>query len=274
MIDNAQPRVRSTAMLVTMMVAEVAAALTLAITRSAIFPIVFLTAAIFAVCIWDHFRRARLEVYQRALLAETGRLMAIGDHVGARQAAERSIASASSPTALERGLTALAWSYLLDGNPRAAKVILEEIQPPSAVDSYTLAAVERALGDSARAIQLLRNALQNGSLSREAARLFIDLQAEVGDFEGAAATTVAVATLLTEEDLHTIVRALEEVYPPIKTVVAGHTGGGHSASISAFIAEAGSLEMPLVSRRDNDAEIRREGQQRTVASRIEKRPAA
>jgi len=274
MLDNAHPRVRSLAMLVTIVVAEIAAALTLVIMRAAIFPIVCLTTAIFAVCVWDHFRRARLEVYQRAMLSETQHLMAIGDHVGARHAAERAIASALSPAALERGLTVLAWSYLLDGNPRAAKVILEEIRPPTAVDPYALAAVERALGDSALAIELLRGVQQNGSLSREAARLFIDLQAEVGDYEGATATTVAVADLLTEEDLRKIVCALEEVYPPIKTVVTGHTGDEHGAVVSASVAEPESLEMPLVSRRHHDAQIRREGQQRSVAGRVEKRPAA
>jgi tetratricopeptide (TPR) repeat protein len=107
-------------------------------------------------------------------------------------------------------LTLLAWACLGEGRPRAALAALQKVLPRQAVDSYALAAVERASGQRAGAIQTLQKARAVGLLSRESARLLVDLYAEAGDLEAAFATTLEHLRVLGPDDAHLVVHALEQ----------------------------------------------------------------
>ena len=104
----------------------------------------------------------------------------------------------------------LAWACLGDGRPRAAIKALAKVMPRQAVDPYTLAAVERASGEWDEAIRTLERARSGASLSREAARLLVDLYAERGDLERAFATTLDHLRVLGPDDARLVVRALEQ----------------------------------------------------------------
>jgi hypothetical protein len=107
-------------------------------------------------------------------------------------------------------LTILAWACLGEGRPRAAMAALEKVLPRDAADPYTLAAIQRASGLRDQAIETLQGARRIGPLSREAARLLVDLYAERGDLERAFVITLEHLRVLGSEDARLVVRALEQ----------------------------------------------------------------
>ena len=106
-------------------------------------------------------------------------------------------------------LSTLAWAWMGEGNTRRAREALARILPTSAVDPYLVAALENADGHPERAISVLEQQRRQTTLSREAARLLVDLHAQRGDLSQAADVARDLSRVLGPDDLRRIAHALE-----------------------------------------------------------------
>jgi len=117
----------------------------------------------------------------------------------------------SRSTALRNGgLTALAWVHVQRGEGDRARQTLAKVDPPGAVDPYTMAAVEDAAGDPDSAQRILEDARAQGFRTGEAAKLLIDLHARRGRIERSIEVAHEDAALLAREDLHAVYSAAIE----------------------------------------------------------------
>lgn len=106
--------------------------------------------------------------------------------------------------------TALAWVHLERGQGARARAALAEIDPPHAVDPYTVAAVEDAAGDPERARAILEEARRQGYRTVESSKLLIDLHARDGRIESAVDVAVEDADLLGRDDVRAVFTAAVE----------------------------------------------------------------
>ncbi len=108
------------------------------------------------------------------------------------------------------GLTALAWVHVHRGEGNRARQALAKLDPPGAVDPYTVAAVEDAAGDPDSARRILEDARAQGFRTADAAKLLIDLHARAGRIERALEVADEDAPLLAADDLRAVYRAAIE----------------------------------------------------------------
>jgi hypothetical protein len=203
--------------LISMIAAEMTATLAFVLVRSPVLGMLLLSAGIVSALQWLKLRRRLLESDALAELREARVHLQAGRHSAAKDIARTVAASACSSAARNEALHILAWAALGDSDPVAARRVLEVLRP-EAVDAYTLAAVESANGCSDRAIEALDRGRRRSGLNRDAARLLVDLHAQVGDFKGVAAATIELSNVLGPEDVQTVGRALTEAGEPLLAV--------------------------------------------------------
>jgi hypothetical protein len=200
------------ALLISSMVGEATTTVAIVFFRSPELALLLLLATIASALQWlQRQRRLRDDVALAELRAAQGHLQA-GRHEAAREIAKTVSTAGCSSVMRNEALHVLAWAALGAGDPKAARKALEMLMP-DAIDAYTLAAVESASGCPSRAIQALdrdRRGSDLRVLSREAARLLIDLHAQAGDFNRVAATAIELFSSLGREDVLTVARALAE----------------------------------------------------------------
>jgi len=97
--------------------------------------------------------------------------------------------------------------YVARGQGARARTALAEIAPPTAVDPYTIAAVEDAAGSPTRARRVLEEARAAGFEAPEASKLLIDLLARDGDLERAVELAIEDAALLSRDDARAVLDA-------------------------------------------------------------------
>src|SRR5580700_8427898 len=98
---------------------------------------------------------------------------------------------------------------LQERKPNRAWEALQEVRPQRAIDRYILAIVENARGRRADAIAALAHR-PNARLSREAARLLVDLHALRGDLNGVATAAMDNREALGAPDLRRVADVLIE----------------------------------------------------------------
>ncbi len=108
------------------------------------------------------------------------------------------------------GYTALAWVHVARNEGFQARDALAQIEPRSAVDPYTYAAVEDAAGDARRAREVLEEARRQGVWNGEMTKLLIDLYAREGNLERAVEVATEEASRLGVDELRAVVRAAIE----------------------------------------------------------------
>lgn len=106
--------------------------------------------------------------------------------------------------------TAIAWVHVGRGDGARARQALTHVDPPFAVDPYTVAAVEDAAGEPARARQILEEARKQGFVTPEASKLLIDLSARDGRLERAVDIAHEDAALLEPADVRAVQQAALE----------------------------------------------------------------
>lgn len=106
--------------------------------------------------------------------------------------------------------TAIAWVFVGRGDGLRARQALTKIDPPFAVDPYTVAAVEDAAGDANRARTILEEARKQGFRTPEASKLLIDLSARDGRLERSIDVALDDADVLDPEDVRAVQRAALE----------------------------------------------------------------
>jgi hypothetical protein len=199
----------STAMLVSMMVAEATASATFVVLRSPALGVLVLAAGIASTLQWRKCQRRILEDQALAGLREARAHLQAGGHSASRDIAKTVAASACSAATRDDALHVLAWAALGDGDPDAARKVLGALRP-GVVDAYTLAAVESANGCPSRAIEALDRGRHGPGLSRDAARFLVDLHAQAGDFKRVAAAAMDLSDVLGPEDVRRVARVLTE----------------------------------------------------------------
>lgn len=137
-----------------MIVAEMTATLAFVLFRSPELGVLLLSAGIVSALQWLKLRRRLLEGEALAELRDARLHLQAGRHSVARDIARRVADSACSSATRNQALHVIAWAALGDGDPVAARRVLE-VPRPDAVDAYTLAAMESANGCSDRAIEAL-----------------------------------------------------------------------------------------------------------------------
>jgi len=105
------------------------------------------------------------------------------------------------------GLLAIAWAEASRGHTVSAREALERLERGVAVDSFLLAAVEEALGSSARARTILEAARRQGVKSTETTKFLIDLCAREGDLAGATRVAIEDADVLGQVDGRAVLSA-------------------------------------------------------------------
>ena len=110
----------------------------------------------------------------------------------------------------------LAWSHVAKNEGRPAREALSHVEPRTAIDVYTLAAVEDCAGEARRAEEILEQARLSGLKSAEMSKLLIDLYARSGNLVAAAELAAEDDKLLAPDDLRAVARALyqSDVFKP------------------------------------------------------------
>ena len=108
------------------------------------------------------------------------------------------------------GWTAIAWVFVGRGDGLRARQALTKVDPPFAIDPYTIAAVEDAAGDPSRARTVLEEARKQGYRTPEASKLLIDLSARDGRLERSIDLALDDADILNPDDVRAVQRAALE----------------------------------------------------------------
>jgi Zn-dependent protease len=139
------------------------------------------------------------------------------------------------------GWTAVAWVHVQRGDGLRARQALANVDPPFAVDPYTIAAVEDAAGDATRARNLLEEARKQGFRTPESSKLLIDLSARDGRLERAVDLALEDAHILNPDDVRAVQKAaLEHGAPRGAAKLAARLFELHGSADDA-VAEARSL---------------------------------
>lgn len=166
-----------------------------------------------------------------------------GDLEDAWLLADDVVRRAKSQPVRNGGLTALAWVHVERGQGARARAMLSEIDPPHAVDPYTVAAVEDAAGDPTRARQVLEEARRQGYRTVESSKLLIDLYAREGRMEGAVDVALEDADLLARDDVRAVYEAaIESGATRVAARLAARTFELHGRADDA-LAEARALAL-------------------------------
>src|SRR5580658_8146099 len=130
-------------LLLSMIVAEMTATLAVVLFRSPELGVLLLSAGIVSALQWLKRQRRLLEDEALAELREARVHLQARRHSAARDGARTVVASACSTPTRNEALHVIAWAALGDGDPVAARRVLEALRP-DVVDAYTLAAMESA----------------------------------------------------------------------------------------------------------------------------------
>jgi Zn-dependent protease len=214
---------RNTAVIISAVLAVAAAQLALMIFRSTGIAFFFSGAAVLSLFEWAKLKDQEVAAQASDQLT-TARLLLLRErYFEARTIAHDVLLRARDRRCRNAALTTLAWSWLGEGEPRRARECLARIRPASAVDGYAVAAIEHRDGHPERAIIALDRQRQETGLTREAARLLVDLHAQRGDFSRAAEVARDLSTVLGADDLRRIVLALEQAGEHAKAAALAET---------------------------------------------------
>lgn len=195
--------------------------------RTAPLALVFMSISLWSICRWAVLRNEKTSATAREELKRAEALLEQGRAIEAGEVALEVVKRARVYTDRNAGLNMVAWAALGAGDPRRAREALSFVRPSRAVDCYTLAAVESALGRTAAAIEVLeRRRAISSTLSRSAARLLVDLYVTVGNFARAAAVARDLCGVLGAGDTRLVIRALEAAGEP-----------GHAAALAASTSQ-------------------------------------
>jgi Zn-dependent protease len=196
------------AMLVSVGVAEVACALAIAGLRSPWLGLIFLVAGVSTALQWLRTRRRVLNSEALEQLQQARALHDARRYGDACRAAEAVVHTACTSDTRNAALTLLARVAIHAGQPGKAAAAVRSIAPRSAVDAWTLAAVENANGHPERAIATLDRVRRREGLDQAGARLLIDLHASVGDYPSVTGVAIDLLRLLGPEDIDLVAGAL------------------------------------------------------------------
>jgi Zn-dependent protease len=201
-------------MLVSIMMAEVAAAFSAVALRSPELAVLFLAAGVSSGWRWARSNQRRVHIQAAEGLRTANFLLASRKYPQAWAAAKEVATSASGARHRNAALTTLAWVALGEGEPARAVEALRHVLPRPAVDPYTLAAVQSAIGDPDGAIATLDHASRTTRLGRDAVRLLLDLHASSGNYSQVAVTAHEFFSVLGVPDVHRVVDALQRAGEP------------------------------------------------------------
>jgi integrase len=229
-------------MLVSVFAAELASSLSFALFRSIELGLLLLAAGIASAVAWLKGRRRRLEGEAIERLHEARLLLDDANYALARDGASHILCSSCTPATRNAALHVLARATFCLGDPHGARLAIDCVRPPGAVDVHTLAVVENGIGRPDRAIAALDCARRGAGLSRESARLLIDLHAVTGDLDGAASVARDLARALGPADIRRVARALHGGgRPELATALIIAVLGSHPSEAGG-IDEGGSMQ--------------------------------
>jgi Zn-dependent protease len=201
-------------MVVTIMTAEVAAALAVVLLKSPELALLMLAAGVSSGWRFARSHERRLQARAEKRLSTADFLLVSRSYPEAWHAAKDAAMSACTTELRNAALTSLAWAALGEGETERAREVLRHVLPVDAVDPYTLAAVESASGNVDCAIEALDRARDTRRLGRNAVRLLVDLHASRGNYVQVAAIAYEFSGPLGRKDVRRVVRALEDAGRP------------------------------------------------------------
>lgn len=198
----------ATALLISTMTAEMTATVTFVFFKRPELGGLILAAGIVSAVQWLKLRRRLLEDEVLASLYEAQTCLHDRRHAAAREAAAKVATSAHSSALRNEAIRVIGWAALGDGDFSCAQELLQRVGRSHVLDAYTLAAVESASGRPRGAIEALHDGRRTSGLSRDAARLLVDLYAQAGDLRGAAAAATDLSPVLGPVDVRQVAGAL------------------------------------------------------------------
>jgi Zn-dependent protease len=170
----------------------------------------------------------------QSMLREAKDALAAGDNERAMMIAAEVLTRARTRPMRNGARIAEAWAHVGRGDGQRAQAALGEIQPPGAVDPFTLAAVEDAAGHPRQALSVLLSARKIGLRAREMTKLLVDLYARQGELTRAMAIAIEDAPILTVDDLRAVIGAAAD---------AGEHGGAADLATIAFSLHHGADDL-------------------------------
>jgi Zn-dependent protease len=190
---------------------------------------------------WTKLRRAEAEreLGLPQLIARARQWLASGELERSRRLGVLIARRARTNATAKAGWEIVAWSELGLDRFAAAHESLGRVRPASDVDSYCLAAVEAARGQSRRAISLLESGWTGRTRCTEATKLLIDLHAGLGALDRACAVASSELGALGPEDVRRVIDAAFEasaIAPATKLAgeLFGVTGDPEDAFSQAY----------------------------------------
>jgi eukaryotic-like serine/threonine-protein kinase len=189
-------------------VAELSAVVSVVAFRSVVAALGALAAGIALMFRWTKARRDVADAAVVGQIATAESLRAEGKYREAWSLGRVAARRASRPRSRDAALTLLAQVALEEGNVEKARGVVRLAEADGRIEVHVQAAIERADGWVDRAIELLDTARRRGTLTREAARLLVELYAETDDLERAVQVAVESLDLIAPEDIRLMILSL------------------------------------------------------------------
>jgi hypothetical protein len=197
------------ALLVSIFTTELTVVFAIVLFRSPALGALFLAQGTVSMLGWIKRRRSLHEHQARERLRRAHQLLDAGRYADAGETVEHLLSWECGSATRNAAFHLQARIALRGRKPNLAWEALQEVRPASAIDPYTLAIVEHARGRRTNAISALTH-VRATPLSREAARLLVDLHALGGDLRSVATAAVENREALGAPDLRRVADVLVE----------------------------------------------------------------
>jgi Zn-dependent protease len=208
------PRGSTTAMLVSVMVGELAGAGAFVALRSPELGLLLVGAGVWSFQCWLQSRRASAESEAIRVLHHAQEHYEESRYEEALLAAEEAATGLRKAASRAAAVALAARAALQTGQPRRAHAAIHKITPRTAAEFLLLAEVEAANGRHQNATDTLDRCRRLGQLDRAAARLLIDLHASLGNYAAVTDVAAGAAETLGPSDVQQVARALQDAGEP------------------------------------------------------------
>jgi hypothetical protein len=196
-------------LIVAVLACEIAATVSVAVQGRPLLGLLFLGVGFAIACGWTRRYRRQANTRVRDQIESASRLLADGSHTAAWNTACAAAGAAGSQPLCNAALAVMVRVALEEKHYRIAREVWGRARPRRFADPCLEAALERADGGALRAALSLERARRRPTFDGAAARMLIELYAEMDQLEGAVRIAVEHLELLEGQEVRTMIGWLE-----------------------------------------------------------------
>jgi hypothetical protein len=196
-------------LIVAVFACEIAATFSVAVQRRPLLGLLFVGVAIAIACAWTRRYRRQADTRVGEQIESARRLLADRRHTAAWNTACAAAGAAGSQPLCNAALAVMVRVALDEKRYRIAREVWGRMRPRRFADPCLEAALERADGGAVRAAESLERARRQPTFDGAAARLLIELYAEMDQLERAVRIAVEHLDLLGGQEVRTMIAWLE-----------------------------------------------------------------